>query len=761
MLDSGKNSKKNKMKKNILKFWSIIFIFTIWAIFSSPYFFQNRVPFPSKYQVTFFAPWSHYQEFAGPVKNNAMPDIITQIYPWKHVTIESLKNGQLPYWNPYNFAGNPHIANFQSAVFSPFNLLFFILPFIDAWSLNILLQPLLAALFTYLYMREVRVSKVGALISSTAFMFCGFMTTWMAYGTLSMAIAFLPLVLFAIEKSFGKKNVWFLVLLSISLAISFFSGHVQTSLYLAIVSAFYLVFKYIESRDIKKSLIVAVFFALGIGISLIQVVPTLALYNESVRSTIIAKGGEIPLNYLVTVFAPDFYGNPVTRNDWIGSYAEWASFIGIAPLLLAFFAFFAKKKSYTYFFAIVGVLALLFSSDTPLRQLLSMSNIPVLATSIPSRMIVIFSICFAILSGFGFDSLQQLIKDKSRKQILAVFGVLGLLLFIVWALLLILHILPADKASLAKKNLILPTLIFFVSGFVVFASSFFKNKRIIFAAGIVLLILTAFDSLRFATKWIPFDQRSLVYPDAAVIKEIKKTIGNGRVFGNLGTEVTSYYGIQSIEGYDPLYIGRYGDFAHSSFAGNFEEAERSVAQLSDRSKYNERVLDLLGVSIIFHPKADTFTTWAFPVWDDKEKYIKFYEDDKFELYKNTTALSRAKLFYSYEVITGKKNIVKKFYSDSFDFRDTLILEEEPDISEVLEQNAKGSAEISSYSPNKVIVVVKTDKPALLFLSDNYYPNWKAKVNGKETKIYRADYTFRAIVVPSGESKVEFYYKGLF
>jgi uncharacterized membrane protein YfhO len=49
---------------------------------------------------------------------------------------------------------------------------------------------------------------------------------------------------------------------------------------------------------------------------------------------------------------------------------------------------------------------------------------------------------------------------------------------------------------------------------------------------------------------------------------------------------------------------------------------------------------------------------------------------------------------------------------------------------------------------------------MLFLSDTYYPGWKAYVDGKETKIYRADYTFRAIYVLGGSHKVEFIYSPL-
>ncbi|MDP2585772.1 MAG: hypothetical protein Q8P29_02750, partial [Candidatus Levybacteria bacterium] len=139
------------MKNKILNYWPIIFIFIIWFIFANPYFLRNKVPFPSNYQVNNFAPWSTNSKFWGPVKNSAMPDIITQIYPWRHLAISAWKQGQIPLWNPYTFSGNPLLANYQSAALSPFNILFFILPFVDAWSILVLLQPLLASLFMYFF----------------------------------------------------------------------------------------------------------------------------------------------------------------------------------------------------------------------------------------------------------------------------------------------------------------------------------------------------------------------------------------------------------------------------------------------------------------------------------------------------------------------------------------------------------------------------------------------------------------------------------
>src|SRR3989339_1877099 len=109
----GEATFRQNMKK-------IILIILVWFLFASPYFVKGLVPFPAKYLVTFFPPWS--AQYGMALKNNAMPDVVTQIYPWKKITIDSWKLGQVPLWNPYSLSGTPHAGNYQTAVFSPINL---------------------------------------------------------------------------------------------------------------------------------------------------------------------------------------------------------------------------------------------------------------------------------------------------------------------------------------------------------------------------------------------------------------------------------------------------------------------------------------------------------------------------------------------------------------------------------------------------------------------------------------------------------------
>ncbi len=752
------------MKKTLILFWPVVFIFLLWFIFASPYLLKGMVPYASTYQVNFFPPWSHYEKFWGPVKNNAMPDIHGQIYPWKKFTIDALKLGQIPLWNPYNFSGNPHLANYQSAVLSPFNLLFFlpagrqgILPFIDGWSILVLLQPLLAGIFIYFLVRTYKTSKIASLISAISFMFCGFIVVWMAYGTLAMAIVFLPLALFAIEKHHQTKKLRFLFLLSISIPLSFFSGHFQTSFYFLIVTVSYILFKGIIMRELSAIRYTLYAIFIGLLFSLPQILPSIDLYRESVRSEIFTTGGGIPLHYLVNIFSPDFFGNPVTRNDWFGYYAEWASFIGIIPLLLSFFAL-GKKKSHVLFFLLSGFFALALAIDSPLQLLISSFKIPVLSTSIPSRIIVLFSFSFAVLAGFGLDALKEYLLKRSTKKIFFPLFVIGILLTIIWLLLSVGKVMANDKLIIAERNLFIPTLLYVGSVISIFFS--WKRKELFFLVACFFLLGTSFDSLRFAQKWMPFDPKELVFVQVPIIDAIKKNIGDGRIFGNIGAELSTYYGFPSIEGYDPLYIGRYGEFIRSAETGDFQKGERSVVKLARSGKYINRVLDLLGVGLIFHPIPDTNQGWAYPVWKDLKKFSLVYHDDKFQLFRNNDAIPRAALFYRTEIVKNDKEIIKRFYTENFDFRKTLIIEEPLN---VVLKDGTGSAKIISYTPNKVKIVVTTDTPALLFLADNYYPGWKAKfyffeASTRETKIYRADYTFRAIVVPSGTSIVEFSYE---
>lgn len=743
------------MKQRLINYLPILTILIVWFIFASPYFIKGLVPFPSTYQVNNFAPWSTNEKFWGPVKNGAMPDIITQIYPWKYFAIQTFKTGQIPLWNPYSFSGTPHLANYQSAVLSPFNLLFFIFSFIDAWSLLVLLQPLLAGFFVYLFVRSLNVSKIGSIISALSFMFCGFITVWMGYGTLGYAILFLPLALFAIEKYFISQKIRYLLILTLSVPLSFFSGHFQISVYFILFILSYILFKFLLTKDRKTTLNILMYSGFGLLISSLQLVPSIESYTQSLRSALFEKGEAIPWQYLPTFLAPDFFGNPVTRNDWFGHYAEWNAYIGVLPFMFAIYSFIRNKGSQTLFFFTLGIISLLLAFDTPLLTLLISLHLPVLSTSAASRIIVLYSFSFAVLAGFGLD---QLVKDFARKRIkqfLLWIGIFSLIFFILWVIIIFKLFMPMEKIAIAKSNLLLPTLLFLISSVVIVSSRYIVSKKIhIFSA--LFLLIVIFDMLRFANKWMPFDPKKLVFPDMPATNYFSKISGYERVIGNLGGEAVIYYQLPSTEGYDALYNKRYGEFISSIQDGKIKTPSRSVVLFPKSGIYTPQAINLLGIRYIIHKFSDGRASWTFPFWTYPDGTFKLiYNDSKYEIYENKKAFPRAFLADKYEVIANPQKTVDTLFNKNFDSRSTAILEENPNFS--INKNNEGNVRIIQYKPDTIDLVVNSKFNSLLILTDNYYPGWKAEIDGKSVPIYKANYTFRAIPITSGQHRVNFTY----
>ncbi len=733
------------------KFFPIIFIFFVWLIFSKPFFIDNKIPYPTNYQLNNLSYWNNYEKYLGPVKNDSMPDVVTQMMPWKKFTINSWKNLTIPLWNPYSFSGNPHLANYQSGVFSITNLLF-IFNFNFSWGLSILFQPLLAGIFTYLFLKSLKISEEGSLLGSLSFMFSGFIVTWMSWGTLSLAISFLPLALFAIEKYFEKDSLRYLTILYFSIPLSFFSGHFQISIYLLGFIILYIFFKFYETKN-KKNTINALFTtALGLISSTVQLLPSLELYQNAPRSIIFQKINPIPIKQLFTIFSPDYFGNPVTRNNFSGHYIEWAMYTGLIPFIISLFSFFNRSKK-IYFFILTSIISLALSLDTPVLDLLVNLKIPVISTSSLSRILCIFCFSIACLSALSIDQLKKNLQKKQIKKIIS-WLTLGLLIFLSSWFLILFKFLDFQTIETAKRNMLLPSIMFFTLYFFVFCSIF--KEKLIKILFIIILLITSFEMLRFAIKWQPFESRELAYVETPIIKEIKKLDEEYRVYTPFGEEGSVYFGIPSSEGYDPLYIKRYGEFVKSIQNGNIYDADRLGAYLPREGKYLPKAFDFLGIKYLIQKKSDEGKSWAFPFnLFPKNKFKLIYEDKKFEIFENKTVYPKAYLVGDYFVENENQKIIDKITNYNLDLRKSVILEKDPNINK--NKKITGEVKIISNTPNKIVIESNSDNEGLIIISDNFYPGWSAKINGNKKEIFRANYSFRAIPVTSGNNLIEMTY----
>src|ERR1035437_2541986 len=171
------------------RFLPIALITVVVLVFFWQFLFKGLLPIPSDTIVGLYYPFrdAYFKTNPNglPYKNFLVTDSVRQQIPWRNLVIDAEKKLTVPLWNSYNFAGTPLLANFQSAAFYPLNILFYFLPFNISWSLLVFLQPLLASLFLYLYLKHLRLTKAASFLGAISFSFSGFAVSWLEWGTIS------------------------------------------------------------------------------------------------------------------------------------------------------------------------------------------------------------------------------------------------------------------------------------------------------------------------------------------------------------------------------------------------------------------------------------------------------------------------------------------------------------------------------------------------------------------------------------------------
>jgi len=696
-------------------------------------------------------------------------DVLRMIFPWKEFAIDSLKNGQIPLWNPYNFSGTPFLANFQNGFFYPFNLVFLLFLKLDAWTLYILSQPFLSAIFTYLFLKELRISKISSVFGGLVFAFSSYMVVWMEYGNIGHSIIWLPFLLFLTEKLINKKSIGYSILFILALTLSILAGYIQTSIYLFIFSLIYMLFRLHQEKKLKpKALLhLSFLFVLPVFISSIQLFPTIELFLHSAREAYSIDAISkllIPPMHIATFFAPDFFGNPATRNYFLeGTYIERVSYIGVIPILFFILAMGKKVPKIFWFFFVSCVTVLLFSFNNPISIFLYSFKIPVLSTGVPTRIMYIFGFSAAICSAIGFDIW---LKQKNIK-ILPQIVILSAVYAILWFSVLLIPKIETNPQLLqnlliSKRNLILPTFMF-LSGLCLLITSRFIGRKHFLAFVFIALLL--FEQFIFFKKITPFSPKEFFYPNTSVLSKLKEIQGIERMWGfedgYMEANIQTHEKIFSADGYDPLFIKRYAELVNSGKNGKLEPVPRSYVIIPPSSgeslknnHYRDVLLDLSGVKFILN-KSESLGEKNEPDYlvFPQEEYSLIYQKTPWQIYKNNDALPRFFLTDSFIVEKDKEKIISKLYDYKRDAK-TVILEEDLNIPI---QKGKGKVNLIEYSPNKINFSVDTQSNNILFLSDSFFPGWKAYVDGKETKIYRANYAFRSIFVPSGKHTVMFSY----
>jgi uncharacterized membrane protein YfhO len=124
------------------------------------------------------------------------------------------------------------------------------------------------------------------------------------------------------------------------------------------------------------------------------------------------------------------------------------------------------------------------------------------------------------------------------------------------------------------------------------------------------------------------------------------------------------------------------------------------------------------------------------------------------VYQNPEALPRAFFVNEIKQLGAKTEIFNFMKSPQFDPAKIAVLEEAPVFT--IQPDSANQVDLVSYSIHRIKLKASVASPALMVLSEIYYPaGWKAFVDGVETKIFKTNYILRSIFLQPGDHDIEF------
>lgn len=734
------------------------------------FFFKGHIPFSGPYMLSWYEPWrSIYTVHGVPtlIHKPVVDDTFRLLYPLHVVASNLMKQGQLPLWNPYNAAGTPLLSIMHPGFLTPFGIFFLFLPPTLGWSFYIMLQPLVLGVATYWYVTKLRLSPRAALFSSLVLLLSGFAIVRMEYGEFLYVLAGLPILLGIVEVWKNTPNHRSVVGIPFVVAVMMVSGQPGMIMYTLLVFALYASVR----LPLKGVIILGSLAFLGVGLAGIQLIPGLELYQLSTinreASTFIFDRFLLPLSHLVTVIIPNYFGNQATYN-YFGphDYTETIAYIGSIPVFLAALAWWKRRHDQVVlFFGLLTVGATATAIRWVGAQLFFTLPIPVLSSDVPSRVFVLTTFGVSILSGYGVSVLERLKQKEARR----IFGVAAAVMGIILVVTVLRYFarVPCPTVQTPQCRLVsvrtslLEAGVFFACIIEMFIFRRIKgpmSKILVWAPCAIVVAIGLYNGLKF----LPFSAPEMVYPPAPVISALQKVSGLDRYAAigraTIRTNLTTMFGLYSTEYFDPLHVRRYAQLVSFVNTGSatqgvtrsdvlFAPEASPSAEVAIR---RERFFDITSTRYLVTRKDELATVeMASTVW----------EDELWRVSTRPTSLPRMYIVYDAEVAADDMDLLKRLFDPGMDIHNTVLLEREVPVGLAGNLNQL-PVSIERHTSALVQATVASPERGILVLTDTWYPGWKAFVDGKEMPIFRANYTFRAIVVPKGTHTILFSYEPL-
>ncbi len=741
---------------------------------------------PGRYLITYgadnFEPWM--DEGKSP---SFSPDCLQSYYPRRVFAREALMEGRLPLWDPTSFCGQPFLANFQSGVFYPVNLL--LLPFTAAQSLGLYvwIHLLLAGIGMYLFLHSIGVSRSVSVIGGLLFAVNGALAARTGQATMLATPAWIPMILYLAGRSLERGGIVLLALCWACAILSGFPPILAWSFLFVTAWTFWRWLPLRKARGWKPLFRTAAGLLLGFCLAGVQLVPTIEFIAQSDRvrfpfETLLSSAWHPAV--LIRFLLPGYFGSPLAGTDWFHllsrgnghyfqSFISTSGYLGIGTFLFAIGGTFLwRQERSVRFFLVAALIGFVVLLGSPILHIVS--ALPGLGGSRVDRVVFIPVIALIALAAICIDRTAG--EGASlRRWLPGTAALFAIVMALAWlfrsGIALALAgppVMPYLDTSSISSGVLVGFL--FLAASVALAVFLARSGKGGWAfLPLALLILVADPGLLSRRLHITIGEEDLpVETDG--IRFLAERSSEGRIVrydkNVIPPNLPGIFGLRDVAGYNALTIRRY---------------RRYFMAMALPSVKERRINPLKAVASVHSPLlARLSARWIVGGADTEPPDLPLVYDGEMRVFENEQAYPRAYLTYRLVTVPGPRPAFELLshprtppLTSCVEHKEIVLAPDEGGMDTVGDWFAAHGEVESSFGRAESLddrVKIVVDEPEriaidcvsrggrILVLADTWYPGWVGEVDGVPAEIHQVNRAFRGIVVPGGIHRVEFRYE---